>query len=102
MTKRIVFEINEDLHKKLKVFCTNHETSITKEITDFICGLVETDEEMQKEAETEGKKEISTFKQEVIKPTMSKLQEKSFDIVAFRKGLGLEPKKEKLYIEDLD
>jgi plasmid stability protein len=91
MTKRIVFEIDEDLHKKLKVFCTNHETSITKEITDFICSLVETDEEMQKEAETEGKKGIPTLK-----------QEKSLDIDAFRKGLGLEPKKEKLYVEDLD
>jgi plasmid stability protein len=90
MTKRIVFEIDEDLHKKLKVFCTNHETSITKEITDFICSLVETDEEMQKEAETEDKKQIPLK------------QEKSFDIDAFREGLGLEPKKEKLYVEDLD
>ena len=85
MPKKIVFEIDEDLHKKLKLFCTNHETTITKEITDFICSLIETDEEVQKEAETEGKKEIPALK-----------QEKSFDIVALREVLGLEPKKEKL------
>jgi hypothetical protein len=90
MTKRIVFEIDEELHTKLKLYCTHNKTNITREIKQFICSLLETEEEMKKEAETEAKKEIPLK------------QEKSFDIVAFREGLGLEPKKEKLCVEDLD
>lgn len=87
MIKRIVFEIDEELHTKLKLYCAQNKTNITREIKQFICSLLEAEEEMQKEAETEAKKEIPALKEEK--------SEKSFDVAAFRKGLGLISKEEK-------
>ncbi|MCJ7633097.1 hypothetical protein MUP77_11985 [Candidatus Bathyarchaeota archaeon] len=87
MTKRIVLEISEDLHKQFKAFCADNGTTITEEIKSFICGLLESKAEMEKEAQTEDNNEI---------PLKAEKIEKSFDIDAFRKGLDLKPKKEEV------
>lgn len=84
--KKLVFEIPEDLHEKLKLYCIHKKTTITAQVTDLICEFLETATEAQNEAETEEKQGIS-LKTETI--------EKPFDIDAFRKGLGLRTKKEK-------
>jgi hypothetical protein len=87
MPKRVVLEISEDLHKHFKAFCADNGTTITQEITSFICGLLESKAETEKEAQTEDKKQIPSQEQEK--------EQKSFDVDAFRKGLGLISKEEK-------
>jgi hypothetical protein len=80
-TKKLVFEIPADLHEKLKLYCIRNKTTITAEVTNLICGFLEAEIETMKEAETEAKTEIPLNK-----------KEKTFDVDAFRKGLGLKPK----------
>ena len=88
MPKRVVLEISEDLHKHFKAFCADNGTTITQEITSFICGLLESKAETEKEAQTEDKKQIPSQEQEK--------EQKSFDVDTFRKGLGLKTEKEKV------
>lgn len=92
MTKRIVLEVSEDLHKQFKAFCADSGTTITEEIKSFICGLLDSKAETEKEAETEDKKEIPSQEQE----QEQEKEQKSFDVDAFRKALGLKTEKEKV------
>jgi len=84
--KKLVFEIPEDLHEKLKLYCIHNKTTITAQVTDLICDFLESLAEAHQETEIENKQEI---------PLKAEKTEKPFDIDAFRKGLGLKSQTEK-------
>jgi len=84
--KKLVFEIPEDLHEKLKLYCIHNKTTITAQVTDLICNFLESFAEAQEDAKIESKQEI---------PLKAEKTEKLFDIDAFRKGLGLKSQTEK-------
>jgi len=96
MSKRVVVEIPEDLHRNFKAFCSRNGTKITKEVRDFICGLLESEEDMLKDeaTKTPGRKDKNSAA--VEESQVKSEAEKPFDLDAFRKGLGLKPKKEKV------
>lgn len=95
MSKRVVVEIPEDLHRKFKSFCSRNGTKITKEVRDFICSLLEAEEGASKEEATTEVQPGDKKPAAVVGPQVQSQAEKPFDVDAFRKGLGLKPKTEK-------
>lgn len=89
--KKLVFEIPEDLHEKLKLYCIRNKTTITAEVTNLICGFLDGEAGAHSESEIEDEQGI---------PLKAERIEKPFDIDAFRKGLGLKSQKEEA--EEID
>ena len=51
MAKRVVLEISEDLHTQLKLLCVRKKITITAEVTNLICQLLDGEAKTEKQAQ---------------------------------------------------
>lgn len=51
--KRIVVEVEDDLHQRLKIYCAKKAESIKDEIIALVCGVLDSEEVPKKDQTTE-------------------------------------------------
>ena len=103
--KRIVVEVDENLHRRLKTYCSSKGETIKEEIIALVCGVLETgeSESIPESPEGEKKRENSSFvfdsESGKLEPKPKNPETSGFEVKKFRKALGVQSLKEWLFEE---